>query len=207
MADKNETVRARIKGRALPLPGDDVDTDRIIPARFLKTISFEGLGRSVFYDERFDERGGKKQHPFNDPRFGGARILIVGRNFGCGSSREHAPQAIARWGIEAVIGESFSEIFSGNSTAIGMPAVRVGRGDAEWLVETVNRSPETEVEIDLRAKTVLAGGREMQCEIPEGDRTLLVGGEWDTTAVLLKNLEAIHGTARKIPYIQGFGAL
>ena len=205
MAEKNETVRARIKGRALPLPGDDIDTDRIIPARFLKTISFEGLGRSVFYDERFDERGGKKQHPFNDTRFGGARILIVGRNFGCGSSREHAPQAIVRWGIEAVIGESFSEIFSGNSTAIGMPAVRVSRGDAEWLVETVSRNPEAEIEIDLRVKTVLAGGREIQCEIPEGDRVLLVGGEWDTTAVLLKSLEAIHGTARKIPYFQGFG--
>jgi 3-isopropylmalate/(R)-2-methylmalate dehydratase small subunit len=206
MASKESAARVLIKGRALPLPGDDVDTDRIIPARFLKTISFDKLAEFVFQDERFDEKGREKQHPFNDPRYGGARILVVGRNFGCGSSREHAPQAIMRWGIEAVIGESFSEIYSGNSTAIGVPAVRVSRSDAEWLMDAVKGDPAAEVEIDLRGKTVKAGGREIPCDMPEGDRFLLVSGEWDTTAVLMKNLAAIRAAAARIPYMRGFQA-
>jgi 3-isopropylmalate/(R)-2-methylmalate dehydratase small subunit len=206
MASKNDAARVLIKGRALPLPGDDIDTDRITPARFLKTLSFDKLAEFVFYDERFDERGGEREHPFNDPRYKGARILVVGRNFGCGSSREHAPQAIMRWGIEAVIGESFSEIYSGNSTAIGVPAARVSRSDAEWLMEKVKGDPSTEIEIDLRAKTVKAPGREMPCEMPQGDRYLLVSGEWDTTAVLLKNLDAIRASAATMPYMHGFKA-
>jgi 3-isopropylmalate/(R)-2-methylmalate dehydratase small subunit len=203
---KHDAARVLVKGRALPLPGDDIDTDRITPARFLKTISFDKLAEFVFHDERFDEKGREKEHPFNDPRFKGARVLVVGRNFGCGSSREHAPQAIMRWGIEAVIGESFSEIYSGNSTAIGVPAVRVSRGEVEWLMEAVKGDPSTEVEIDLRAKSVKAAGREIPFEMPEGDRFLLVSGEWDTTAVLMKNLDAIHAAAAGMPYMHGFKA-
>jgi 3-isopropylmalate/(R)-2-methylmalate dehydratase small subunit len=206
MSSKDDAARVLIRGRALPLPGDDIDTDRITPARFLKTISFEKLAEHVFHDERFDEAGREKDHPFNDSRYAGARVLVVARNFGCGSSREHAPQAILRWGIEALVGESFSEIFSGNSTAIGMPAVRVTRGDVEWLMETVRKDPSTEVEVDLREKLVRAAGREVRCEMPEGDRFLLVSGDWDTTGVLVKNLAAVRAAAERIPYLRGFTA-
>ena len=122
-----ETRRVRVEGRAIPLPGDDIDTDRIIPARYLREITFESLGQYAFIDERFDEKGIKRDHPLNDPRFSGASIMLVNRNFGCGSSREHAPQALMRWGIRAVVGESFAEIFYGNCLALGIPCLKLER--------------------------------------------------------------------------------
>ncbi|MBN1836817.1 MAG: 3-isopropylmalate dehydratase small subunit [Spirochaetales bacterium] len=206
-----QTARALIQGRGVPLPGDDVDTDRIIPARYLKSISFEELGDFAFQDERFDGEGKPKPHPFNDPRFAGGSILLVNRNFGCGSSREHAPQSLMRWGIRALIGESFAEIFSGNCTALGIPAVRVAHGDVERLMERAGREPDMEIVVDLEAKAVRVergGGaaERFPLEMPEGDRQSLISGSWDTTSVLLGNLEAIRRTAARLPYVGDFAA-
>jgi len=193
-------------GRGVPVPGSDIDTDRIIPARFMKAVTFEGLGQYAFFDVRFDQEGNKKDHPFNDPRYEGASILIVGSNFGCGSSREHAPQALMRFGINAIIGESFAEIFAGNCSALGIPAVRVSPQEAEMLMHLVQEKPETQVSIDLEKKTVTAAGYEIRLEMPEAGRRVLVDGTWDSTAVLLANREAIERTAARIPYVQGFRA-
>ncbi|HUI70204.1 MAG TPA: isopropylmalate isomerase, partial [Spirochaetia bacterium] len=151
------SVRKLIKGRGIVLPGDDIDTDRIIPARYLRLITFEELGKYAFFDERFDDAGKPKPHPLNDPRFTGGSILLVNRNFGCGSSREHAPQSLMRMGINAFVGESFAEIFSGNCTALGLPAVRVSRDDALQLQKLVEGDPTLEVSVDLEALTVMAG--------------------------------------------------
>jgi 3-isopropylmalate/(R)-2-methylmalate dehydratase small subunit len=198
--------RTEVRGRGLPLAGDDIDTDRIIPARFLTAVSFEDLGRHAFEDERFDEAGRQKEHPFNDPRYAGAAILIVGRNFGCGSSREHAPQSLMRWGIRAVVGESFAEIFSGNCTAIGLPAVRTSRDTVERLARLVDSDPSTEISVDLENREIRASGERFPCQMPEGDRKMLATGEWDTTGVLLKNLDGVRKTAARVPYMSGFGS-
>jgi len=210
-----ESKRARVEGRGIPLPGDDIDTDRIIPARYLREITFEMLGQYAFYDERFDEKGREKPfpwsdkretpHPLNDARFKGGTVLLVNRNFGCGSSREHAPQSLMRMGIRAFIGESFAEIFSGNCTALGLPAARVSHEDAVALQEIVAADPAARVAIDLAARTITAGGKSFPFMMPESDRTSLVTGEWDTTAVLLSNEKSIRETAKRIPYVSGFG--
>ena len=210
-----ESTRRRLEGRAIPLPGDDIDTDRIIPARYLREITFETLGQYAFYDERFDEKGKEKpwpgadkserQHPLNDKRFKGGTVLLVNRNFGCGSSREHAPQSLMRMGIQAFVGESFAEIFSGNCTALGLPAARVTHEDAVELQRIVEGAPSTAVTIDMEARTVSAGGRSFPFTMPESDRRSLVTGEWDTTSVLLSNEKAIREAAKRIPYVSGFG--
>ncbi|MFW5728280.1 MAG: 3-isopropylmalate dehydratase small subunit, partial [Spirochaetota bacterium] len=150
------TKVVRVEGRGIPIRGNDVDTDRIIPARFMKVVTFDGLGEYAFYDQRYDAEGNEKLHPFNDPRFQGANILLVNANFGCGSSREHAPQALARWGIEAVVGESFAEIFAGNCTAMGVPAVSIPHEDVEALIDRVEEYPETQIAIDVREGTIVA---------------------------------------------------
>ncbi len=191
-------------GRGVPVPGADIDTDRIIPARYMKAVTFEGLGQYAFRDVRFDQEGNPKAHPFNDARFQGASILIVGSNFGCGSSREHAPQALMRFGIKAIIGESFAEIFAGNCNAIGIPAVRVSRQEAEMLTHLVEEKPETMIRIDLEKKVVKAGGYEIPLDMPEAGRKVLVDGTWDSTAVLMANRDAIGRTAARIPYLRGF---
>jgi 3-isopropylmalate/(R)-2-methylmalate dehydratase small subunit len=140
----------------------------------------------------------------NEPRFQGASILLVGKNFGCGSSREHAPQALMRWGIKAIIGESFAEIFAGNCSALGIPAVRVSAQEAEMLAHLVQEQPQTQIEIDLESKLVRAGGYEIRLEMPESSRKVLVDGTWDSTAVLLASKDAIESTAARIPYLKGF---
>jgi len=196
--------RARVQGRAIPLPGDDIDTDRIIPARYLREITFESLGQYAFQDERFDEKGAPRQHPLNDPRFTGGAILLVNRNFGCGSSREHAPQSLMRMGIQAFIGESFAEIFSGNCTALGLPAVRVSAEDAQALMGIVQADPKVVVAIDLSAGSITASGRRFPFTMPESDQRSLASGDWDSTAVLLSNAKDIRATAARIPYVNGF---
>jgi 3-isopropylmalate/(R)-2-methylmalate dehydratase small subunit len=199
-----ESERKVIEGRGIPLPGDDIDTDRIIPARFLTAVSFEDLGRHAFEDERFAEDGRGKTHPLNDPRFQGASVLIVGSNFGCGSSREHAPQSLMRWGITAIVGVSFAEIFSGNCTAIGVVAARVSRQAVERLQEMAARDPAAVIRVDLESRTVTAAGESFPLTMPDGDRSMLASGSWDTTAVLLKSGDAIRRTAASIPYFSGF---
>jgi len=213
--ERQSSRRTRVEGRAIPLPGDDIDTDRIIPARYLREITFETLGQYAFYDERFDEKGREKPypwtdkrerpHPLNDKRFTGGAVLLVNRNFGCGSSREHAPQSLMRMGIQAFVGESFAEIFSGNCTALGLPAARVSHEDAVALQKIVDTDPAAAVTVDLESRTVSAGGRSFPFTMPESDRKALVTGEWDTTSVLLANEKGIRATARRIPYVSGFG--
>jgi 3-isopropylmalate/(R)-2-methylmalate dehydratase small subunit len=189
-----------IKGRAVPIRGEDIDTDRIIPARFMKSITFEGLGQYLFYDERFDEAGNPKPHPLNDPRYQGATILLVESGFGSGSSREHAPQAIKRAGFKAIIGESFAEIFFGNAIAIGLPAVTMAPEDLAVLFQAVEANPELEVEIDLVNKEVRFGGRTAPLFIREEAREALVEGLWDPIGELLEAGELLDEFDRKLPY-------
>ncbi len=202
----NASTRLKVSGRGIPLPGDDIDTDRIIPARYLREITFEALGKYAFQDERFDEAGKPKPHPLNDPRWKGGAILVVGRNFGCGSSREHAPQSLMRMGIAAFIGESFAEIFSGNCTALGLPAVRVSHGDAGTIAGLVEADPGAAITIDLDAQAVTVAGRRFSFTMPEADRRSLLTGEWDSTSVLLAQRDAIKAAAARIPYVSGFRA-
>jgi 3-isopropylmalate/(R)-2-methylmalate dehydratase small subunit len=194
----------KITGRAVPLRGHDIDTDRIIPARFLKSVSFDGLETHIFEDDRkqLEERGGL--HPFSNSRYRGAAILLVNGNFGCGSSREHAPQALQRWGIRAVVGESFSEIFFGNSVALGMPCLTVSAEDAEALLAAVEASPALELTMSVGAETVAAGGERYRAAIPAGAREALTTGSWDATGALADNFEEVRSVARNLPYITGF---
>ncbi len=200
---KNTSIIESVKGRGIPLAENDVDTDRIIPARYLKFITFEGLGAYAFYDERFDEQGKPKSHPFNDPRYSGASILLAGANFGCGSSREHAPQALYRAGIRAIVAPSFAEIFAGNSTAIGMPTVMVSSLHLDTLITLVTQNPSTEIHIDLKNKTLTtSSGWTCPVDMNEGYRKAFLEGSWDSTAVLLANLELIRKKAAELPSIR-----
>lgn len=189
-----------VAGRGLPLVLDDIDTDRIIPARYLRCVTFEGLGEHAFEDDRRQ----MPNHPFDDPHFRGASILVVGRNFGCGSSREHAPQALMRWGIRAIIGESFAEIFFGNCTANGIPAVCVAPTDAKKLGEIVAARPDSELRVDLVAKTVQCAGLSVSCTMQEGARQSLVTGNWDFLGQLVEAAPQIRQTAERLPYMRNF---
>ena len=200
----SDAVRAVTVGRAIPMPGNDIDTDRIIPARYLKAITFDGLGETAFIDERAAERGAGRTHPLDDERWAGGSILLVGRNFGCGSSREHAPQALQRFGIRALVGESFAEIFSGNCTVLGIPVVRAAAADVERLQALVAEQPATEVTVDLEARRVTAGTLSCSADLPEGARLALVRGTWDSTTLLLANRDRIAATAGRLPYLDAF---
>ena len=190
-----------VEGTALPLRGDDIDTDRIIPARYLRAITFEGMERHVFEDDRK-----ASAHPFDDPRFAGARILLVNGNFGCGSSREHAPQAISRWGIRAIVGESFSDIFFGNSVAIGLPCVTAPRADLDALMALVDRRPRTTVRVDL-ARLILESDTMMfDVRLPLPTQQAFVSGTWDTTGMMLEQFGEVRAVAERLPYIKGFSA-
>jgi 3-isopropylmalate/(R)-2-methylmalate dehydratase small subunit len=189
----------RVAGRALPLRGHDIDTDRIIPARFLVAVSFEGLEQHVFEDDRKD--GG---HPFDAPQYQGARVLFVNRNFGCGSSREHAPQAIQRWGIHAIVGEGYSEIFFGNSVQLGLPCLTVDAAGIETLQSRAEASPDTGFLVDLTAMTVSGGGVTVKATMPAAARDALTTGLWDGTGLLLADFEQVKATADRLPYIAGF---
>jgi len=205
-----ENIRNIIEGRGLPLPGDDIDTDRIIPARYLKAVTFDNLGEYAFYDERYDKNGKELKHPFNDKKYKGAAILIVNKNFGCGSSREHAPQSLMRAGIKAIIGESFAEIFLGNCTALGIPAVTSKENSVNEIMDTVKENPGTVITIDLEKKIVTierqdnSGGKEYKIGISDSARKVFLSGTWDTTSVLLSNESEIREKAEKLPYLSNF---
>lgn len=188
-----------IAGSGLPLRGDDIDTDRIIPARYLKTISFAGLEAHVFEDDRK-----AAAHPFDDARFAGASVLLVHSNFGCGSSREHAPQAIYRWGIRAVVGVSFSDIFFGNAALMGLPCVTVGRGDVDTLMARVEAHPNTRLRVDLQELTCEAEDFSCAVRLPEAARDAFVTGAWDTTGMLLERFEEVRAVGARLPYVNGF---
>lgn len=191
-----------ITGRAVPVLGNDIDTDRIIPARFMKCVTFDGLGEFLFHDVRKDPTTGQTtNHPLNDPRFQGATILLSGANFGCGSSREHAPQAIQKYGFKAIIAENFAEIFFGNSTTLGMPCVCAAREDIAKLAAAVEQDPQAEVVIDLEKLEVRFGGRTVRITQRESARDALVNGRWDAIGELLDGVPAVKATAAKLPYL------
>jgi 3-isopropylmalate/(R)-2-methylmalate dehydratase small subunit len=195
---------SQVTGRAVPIRGNDIDTDRIIPARYLKEPTFARMGEYPFFDERFDSAGKKKDHPFNDPEYKRASILFVNKNFGCGSSREHAPQALYRFGVKAVVGESFAAIFAGNCTMMGLPAVVVSAKEIEQLMKSVEDNPRTEYTVDLETKSISYGNQKIAIDLPETYRTALTKGFWDSTALLRANLEQVRKTAAKLPYVTGF---
>ncbi len=195
------TAIDRVEGRACVLRGNDIDTDRIIPARFLRSITFDGLGGHAFEDDRIQAKG---DHPFDDERFAGASILIVGANFGCGSSREHAPQALMRSGFHAFIGGSFAEIFAGNCTALGLPYVTLDTDDLAALMDSVVLDPEQQVVVDLEARTVTSRAGTVAAILPDGVRRQLLEGSWNATHVLLDAGDAIEATAARIPYFDNF---
>jgi len=187
-------------GRGLPLRGDDLDTDRIMPARFLKAVSFEGLERHLFEDDRAADPA----HAFNDPRYAGASILVVNTNFGCGSSREHAPQGIARAGFRAIVGESFSEIFLGNAAMLGLPCF-VADGDAIDRLQTlIETTPEALIEADVTLGAVTAGSLRLEAAVPPALRDGFVSGQWNPTLMLLDRFEDVRAVAARLPYIRGF---
>lgn len=195
----------QIEGKAVPVEGNDIDTDRIIPARYLKEITFTNMGNYPFYDERFDAEGKPKGHPFDLPQFQGSNILFVNQNFGCGSSREHAPQSLMRWGIRAIIGESFAEIFAGNCTMLGIPTATVNHGEMMKLQTLVKEKPEAKFMLDLEKKTLMSEGKEyLKFDIHESKRNALVNGTWDSTGLLLGNAGKTAEVAKKLPYASGF---
>ncbi len=170
--------RKQIVGRGIPVPGNDIDTDRIIPARFLKEVTFTTMGEHAFEDAKKQN----PEHPFNSPAYKGASVLVVGQNFGCGSSREHAPQALMRWGIAAIVGGSFGEIFFGNCVMLGIPCLRASQEDLEWLQREIGRAPQSPVSVDVENQEVKLGNRTVKATIPDGPRNQLVQGTWDSTA-------------------------
>ena len=195
----NPAAITAVQGTAIPLPGNDIDTDRIIPARYLRSVTFEGLGSEVFKDERFNDDGSAKEHPFNENRYKGATLLIVGRNFGCGSSREHAPQAIMRFGIKAIVGVSFAEIFAGNCTSIGIPVCTADERTIDELQKLVQDDPEVAFDLDLEAQTLSFGEKNISIDINPAVRTALLGGTWNTLDELLQNEAAIDEVHRRLP--------
>lgn len=189
----------RIAGTGLPLRGDNIDTDRIIPARFLKAITFEGLEQHLFEDDRRQTEAGA--HPFSNPVYASAAILLVNANFGCGSSREHAPQAIRRRGLRAVVGESYSEIFFGNSVALGMPCVKAEAAGVAKLMDVVEQDPAAVLTLDLESMRVTTDGLSVSVTLPPGVREAFLEGSWDATGLLLDRYEEVEAVMARLPYL------
>jgi 3-isopropylmalate/(R)-2-methylmalate dehydratase small subunit len=188
-------------GRAVHVPGNDIDTDRIIPARFMKCVTFDGLGAYLFYDVRKNADGTDRPHPLNDARFAGATILLSGANFGCGSSREHAPQAIQKHGFRAIIAESYAEIFFGNCTTLGIPCFSASRGDIRKIVAAVEQDPRIEVVADVERGEVRFGGQSVRASIRESARDALLNGRWDAIGDLLEGVKEVRRLAARLPYL------
>ena len=194
-------VIKNFEGMGIAVRGNDIDTDRIIPARFMKCVTFTGLGAYAFNDERVDGEGRSKGHPFDDERWASHPVLVGNANFGCGSSREHAPQALKDYGIRAIIAESFAEIFAGNCSSLGIPAVTLPHADAAELQSLIEAAPETSIAVDMEAMSVTAGGKTWSASMPESYRRALLDGSWDSTAVLAEDKAGIERVARALPYV------
>ena len=190
-----------IIGRGVTVPGNDIDTDRIIPARFLKAVTFDGMGEGLFFDARKAATAAGQVHPLDDPRFRGAEILLTGANFGCGSSREHAPQAIQKAGFRAIVAESYAEIFFGNATTIGLACVSAARTDLARLAAAVAAQPALEIAVDLVAREIRFDGRKISLTMRDSARDALVHGRWDSIGELLEGREAVAATASRLPYL------
>lgn len=184
------------------MPGNDIDTDRIIPARFMVCVTFEDLGKYAFYDERKNPDGSEKAHPLNEPGAKGASILLSGGNFGCGSSREHAPQSLWHYGFRAIVAESFAEIFFGNATTIGIPCVCARASDIARIAGIARENPSSEVEVDLEKMRVSCGGFSVPCTMPDSARAALMGGVWDPVSELLDSAPMVSAAAKKLPYFK-----
>ena len=191
----------QVTGRGVAVPGNDIDTDRIIPARFMKCVTFDGLGEHLFHDMRRNADGTDRPHPLDDPRFRGATILLSGANFGCGSSREHAPQALQKHGFRAIVAEGFAEIFFGNCTTLGIPCLSAARGDIAAVAAAIEADPRLEVTVDVAAQAVRFGGRTVPASIRESARDALVNGRWDAIGELLDGLPAARSLAARMPYL------
>ena len=196
----------RVAGRPIPLRGNDIDTDQIIPARFMKAVTFDGLGQYAFYDVRLDTQGHAKGHVMDEPRYQakGPRVAVVNKNFGCGSSREHAPQALLRWGIKAIVGESFADIFFGNCVALGIPCVSASASDVAALMAAVEEDPAHELSVDIDALSATYRGRTYPITLPAGARMQLLEGTWDATRILLQAEQQVRATAARLPYVRRF---
>ena len=192
---------SQVAGRGVFVPGNDIDTDRIIPARFMKCVSFDGLGEFVFFDVRKNPDGSPKQHPLNEPRFQGATVLLSGANFGCGSSREHAPQAIQKYGFRAIIAEGYAEIFFGNSTTLGIPCVSASREDIATIAAAIEANPQLEIVVDVAAQEVRFGNQKIKTTQRESARDALVNGRWDAIGELLEGAPQVQTLAKKLPYL------
>jgi 3-isopropylmalate/(R)-2-methylmalate dehydratase small subunit len=190
----------QVTGRGVYVPGDDIDTDQIIPARFLMCVTFAALGGQLFYDARFEADGSSKGHPLDDPKHRGASVLLANKNFGCGSSREHAPQSLHKAGFRAVIAESFAEIFFGNSTTLGIPCVSLPKADIEAIAAAVASDPGTEITVDLEKNEVRAAGKTYASTLKPSARDALLRGEWDPIAQLLEGLPQVGAVASRLPY-------
>jgi 3-isopropylmalate/(R)-2-methylmalate dehydratase small subunit len=189
-----------VSGRGIPLRGDDIDTDRIMPARYLRVVSCEGREGHLFEDDR----KANLRHPFSDRRFAGATVLVVNANFGCGSSREHAPQGLRRYGIRAIVGESFSEIFQGNAAILGLPCFAADRGSIEELQALIERTPDVVVEADVASGTIIAGTLRLTASVPPALGEGFISGQWNPTAMLLDRFDEVRAVASRLPYISGF---
>ena len=191
----------QVSGRGVYVPGNDIDTDRIIPARFMKCVTFDGLGEFLFYDVRKNADGTDRPHPLNDPRFRGATILLSGANFGCGSSREHAPQAIQKYGFKAVVAENFAEIFFGNCVTLGIPCATASRSDIARIAAAIEKDPRTEIVVDVAKQEIRFGGQAVKAEVRAAARDALINGRWDAIGELLEGVPAMKTTAAKLPYL------
>ena len=192
-----------VQGRPVVLRGNDIDTDRIIPARFLKCVTFDGLGEQVFADDRAELKG---QHPFDRPEHQGASLLLVNRNFGCGSSREHAPQALMRWGIRGVVGESFAEIFHVNCLALGIPCLVASSEQIQEIQSSAEQNPDATANLSLDPPSLELADARWELELASGPSQMLRSGQWDGTSQLLANASALEATAARLPYLQQFAA-
>ena len=204
MSSQHSSKIERVEGRGVVVRGEDIDTDRIIPARFLKTITFDGLEQHLFEDDRKQLAEKGQVHAIDQPYFQGARIMFVGSNFGCGSSREHAPQAIARWGVKAIVGVSFAEIFFGNSLMIGLPCATVTEAEIERLMAAIEADPTVTCRVDLVAGTIAAGNVSVPLGMPDAIRAALRSGDWDATSLLVDRYEDVERTAAALPYVSGW---